>query len=97
LINNRTGAGPLELEENFCISQKIILNSIKKPFSNYYFWRTYDGAEIDLIEETDGHLHAFEFKMKHKRKTRFPDSFMTKYHPETAKLITPSNLFDLLD
>ena len=27
-----------------------------------YFWRTYDQKEIDLIEEEEGMLRAYEFK-----------------------------------
>jgi hypothetical protein len=29
---------------------------------NYYFWRTYDQKEVDLIEECGGWLHGYEFK-----------------------------------
>jgi predicted AAA+ superfamily ATPase len=94
-LANRVDAGGLW--ENFCISQKIILNNVKKSNANYYFWRTYDGAEIDLIEEYNGDLSVFEFKMKHKGRNRFPDSFMTKYKPKNIKIISPSNLFELPD
>ena len=30
--------------------------------TNYYFWRTYEQQEIDLIEENGGKLYGFEFK-----------------------------------
>ena len=94
-LANRVDAGGLW--ENFCISQRIILNNVGRSNANYYFWRTYDGAEIDLIEEYNGDLSVFEFKVKHKGKNRFPDSFMTKYKPKTIKIISPSNLFELPD
>ncbi len=94
-LENRVDAGALW--ENFCISQRIILNNVAKPYANTYFWRTYDGAEIDLVEEYNGSLDVFEFKMKRKGKTRIPDSFVTKYNPEKTRIISPSNLFELLD
>ena len=92
---NRVDAGALW--KNFCISQRIMLNNVKRPNTNYYFWRTYDGAEIDLIEEYNGSLSVFEFKMKLKYKSRIPDSFVTKYDPEKANIISPSNLFELFE
>ncbi|MFC2080768.1 ATP-binding protein [Bacteroidota bacterium] len=94
-LENRVDAGALW--ENFCISQRIIFNSVAKSSANTYFWRTYDGAEIDLVEEYNGSLSAFEFKMKLKGKGRIPESFVTKYEPVKTKIISPSNLFELLD
>lgn len=50
------------LFENFCVIERIkSLSNQRKP-ANFYFWRTYDQKEIDLIEERDGMLRAFEFK-----------------------------------
>ena len=33
------------------MSERIKYNSIHNPLVNSYFWRTYDGGEIDLVEE----------------------------------------------
>lgn len=30
--------------------------------TNSYFWRTYDKKEIDLVEERQGNLYAYEIK-----------------------------------
>lgn len=92
-LASRVDAGALW--ENFCISQRIILNNVTKRNTNTYFWRTYDGAEIDMVEEYNGSLSVFEFKMKLKGKGRFPDSFMTKYKPVNKKIISPTNLYEL--
>jgi hypothetical protein len=62
-----------------------------------YFWRTYDGAECDLIEEADGRINALEFKINPKSSARIPRSFIEKYNPETLKIISPSNFTDLID
>ena len=91
LLQNRTDIGALW--ENYCISERIKIN---KPNTNVYFWRTYDGAEIDLIEEHNGKLTAFEFKWKKKRKIKIPESFSEKYGLNDLIIVTPTNLQDLL-
>ncbi|MCX6269224.1 MAG: DUF4143 domain-containing protein [Bacteroidetes bacterium] len=46
------------LWENFCITERMTMNCLKPGNINMSFWRTYDGAEIDLAEEADGQLTA---------------------------------------
>ena len=57
-IRSDTGA----LFENFGVLERIKLISNARLHANFYFWRTYDQKEIDLIEERDGKLAAFEYK-----------------------------------
>ncbi|KKR21098.1 MAG: hypothetical protein UT50_C0013G0001 [Candidatus Moranbacteria bacterium GW2011_GWA2_39_41] len=64
ILENRTDVGALW--ENFAIVERMKYLEYKKIFSNYYFLRTYDGAEIDLIEERNGIVHGYEFKLKDK-------------------------------
>lgn len=40
----------------------------------FYFWRTYDNQEIDLIEESPEGLSAFEFKWGDKKRMSLPVS-----------------------
>jgi predicted AAA+ superfamily ATPase len=94
-LENRVDAGALW--ENFCISQRIMFNSTANPNTKAYFWRTYDGAEIDLVEEYNGNLKAFEFKLNPRSRAKIPQSFTNKYNPLTTKIISPSNLFEVLD
>jgi predicted AAA+ superfamily ATPase len=35
-------------------------------FTNLYFWRTYEGQEVDLVEEKGGQLIGWEIKQKRK-------------------------------
>ncbi|MEA3443214.1 MAG: DUF4143 domain-containing protein [Bacteroidota bacterium] len=51
-----------QLWENFLFSERLKTKEYLRIFSNDYFWRTYDGKEIDLIEERNGGLFAYEFK-----------------------------------
>jgi len=55
-----------ELFENWFIIEKIKAANIFEKPANFYFWRTYDQQEIDLIEERDGKLFGYEIKFKNK-------------------------------
>lgn len=91
----RTDAGALF--ENFGILEKIKLLSNTKKHANFYFWRTYDQKEIDLIEERDGKLHASEFKFgegKIPKATKV--EFLKTYPHSILKLINRENIEDFL-
>jgi len=63
-INFRNDLG--ELFENLCMVERKKYNEYHRLNTNQYFLRTYDGAEIDLIEENNGKLNAYEFKLTKK-------------------------------
>jgi len=56
------------------------MHSYHSVYTNYYFWRTNLKQEIDLIEERDGQLKAFEFKWQRRGKDKIPTSFLNEYH-----------------
>jgi len=88
--SNRVDTGALW--ENFCINEIIKKDRYERIYSNFYFWRTYDGAEIDLLKEVDGKVTAYEFKWSPKRKPKLPDSFSKKYHVSDYIVLNPSNI-----
>ncbi len=51
-----------ELWENFVIAERMKFRAYHQIEAEQYFWRTYDGSEIDLIEERGGELRGYEFK-----------------------------------
>ena len=59
-----------------------------------YFWRTKQQQEIDLVEEKDGKIKAFEVKWK-KKKVNFSKSFVDAYQAETL-LVDKSNFRDFV-
>jgi predicted AAA+ superfamily ATPase len=89
-LDVRTDTGALW--ENFCILERMKLNQERSQKVNYYFWRTYDQKEIDLIEEYDGKLSAFEFKWNDKKKVKAPKVFMDAYPMARFSVITPDKL-----
>ncbi len=66
------------LWENFLMIERRKRNTYKQFFTNYYFWRTYDQEEIDLVEENSGKLFGYEFKWKEK-KSKPPKLWLETY------------------
>ncbi len=89
-INERTDIGALW--ENFCISEYLKMIENKDLLSNLYFWRTYDGAEIDLVEERDGKKYAFEFKWNPYKRRALPISFKENYNVAGFEVINRENI-----
>lgn len=92
-IDLRTDVGALW--ENHCILERRKYNSNNMRFSNTYFWRAYDRAEIDYLEEINGRLIAFEFKWRDNR-PRPPRSFFEVYPDTPYHLVNRYNLLDFL-
>jgi len=86
-IESRDDAG--QLFENLCILERMKYREYNGIYANQYFWRTYDGAEVDLVEEREGDLFAFEFKFR-KSSVRKPLGW------NNYKLINKDNILELL-
>ena len=50
-------------------------------------WRTYTGAEIDIVEERDGRLFAYKCKWS-KPRGRLSDSFLAAYQGASSEIIS---------
>ncbi len=92
-INLRQDKGALW--ENFLMSERQKFVHYHKIYSNQYFWRTHDRAEIDYIEEREGKLFAYEFKWK-SSKARFPKSFQEAYPEHELLEVSVENYFDFM-
>lgn len=99
LVNNFNPLGQRNdtgmLWENFLFMERAKTKHYKRIFSNDYFWRTYDQQEIDLIEERDGKLFAFEFKFS-PRKTKIPKAWEKNYPEAEFQVISKENFIDFL-
>lgn len=97
LINNfnslalRNDVGPLW--ENFVVSEKKKQTNFIGNLTSLYFWRTYDGQEIDLIEDKNGQLSAFEIKWQ-KPKKHAPIAWSNSYPTAIWEPITKDNFLD---
>lgn len=91
-LRNDMGA----LWENFFIVERMKRNQNREHFCNSYFWRTNQQQEIDLIEESDGQMTAFEMKWNPTKKAQFPKSFLEAYPVKETVIVTPENYLDYL-
>jgi predicted AAA+ superfamily ATPase len=94
IINNFT---PLALRqdvgalwENYLISERMKANFNDGLGKAFFFWRTYDGQEIDLIEETQDSLQALEFKWGDKLPAA-PKAFREAYPNAGYRVVNPDN------
>lgn len=90
----RTDVGALW--ENLMVSERVKRNSYVGSYAQLYFWRTHDQKEIDLIEDQDGVLSAFEIKYNSKTKATMPKSFAEHYPNSTFRVVTPDNFWDFV-
>lgn len=84
------------LWENFFVAERIKFNNYRGYYGHSYFWRTVQQQEIDLVEDCDGCLTAFEMKWNSAKKVRFPKSFTDAYNVKETVVITPENYLDYL-
>jgi predicted AAA+ superfamily ATPase len=87
-MNMRDDKGALW--ENYLMSERMKRNAYSKHYCTTFFWRTFDQAEVDYIEEYNGSLHAFEFKWKINRK-KMPASFLGAYQVKETEFIDNEN------
>lgn len=94
-IENRIDIGALW--ENFAIGERLKHLNAEAAFCHTTFWRTQQQKEIDLIEEADGKLSAFEFKWNPKKSdAKIPEAFAKAYPGTPFKVITPDNIDEFL-
>ena len=97
LINNfnlpdeRNDAGMLW--ENFMVSERLKKQHYYKIFSNNYFWRTYDQKEVDFIEERNGKLFGYEFKLSSK-KNKIQKQWLETYKNASFEIINKDNFLE---
>ena len=83
------------LWENFIIGERTKRSHNHRMGLNFYFWRTYNNNEIDLIEEDGQHIEAFEIKAG-KKEPKVPRQFAEAY-PDTAfHIVNRDNYLDYI-
>lgn len=90
-LNHRNDIG--QLWEQYILSERMKYNRYNNYQPQYFFWRTYDGQEIDLLELNNGQLHAFECKWKG-AKAKVPLGFQKAYPDAKFTLINKDNYLD---
>jgi len=83
------------LWENYLISERIKANFNEGLDKEFYFWRTYDRQEIDLIEERSDSITALEFKWGDK-KPGVPVVFKEAYPNAVFEVVNRDNYSDFI-
>ncbi|MDE5947295.1 MAG: ATP-binding protein [Prevotella sp.] len=94
-LSERPEAERGALWENYVISERMKRNLNHRLGLNFYFWRTYDKAEIDLIEEDGMRIDAYEIKAGVKRPS-VPKSFAVAYPDAGFHVINRDTYMDYL-
>lgn len=83
------------LWENFIISERMKIKHNEMKNVNMYFWRTYDQQEIDLIEEENNSLSAFEMKAG-KKNPKAPKAFADAYPDAIFNVVNKDNFWEFV-
>jgi uncharacterized protein len=83
------------LWENFIFMERIKKRSYDEISANPYFWRTWEKQEIDLIEEREGKLFAYEFKWNESR-VGPPRQWMEAYKDSAFSVINKENYLNFV-
>jgi predicted AAA+ superfamily ATPase len=82
-----------KLWENYATLERVKNAWNSGDAKNFYFWRTYDRQEIDLIEESagTGEIVAFEMKWS-EQPLKIPAAFASAYPTAAVKMLHRGNL-----
>ena len=93
-LRNRDDIGLLW--ENFLFIERLKKQSYLNIQANNYFWRTYDGKEVDLVEEREGKLFGYEFKWS-PLKIKEPRLWRETYSEAEYETITRENFLAFIN
>jgi hypothetical protein len=77
--------------------ERLKMRSYHEIYARDYFWRTWEKQEIDLVEDYDGALHAWEFKWQEGKKSKIPPAWRENYPTAAYETITPENFQEFLE
>lgn len=84
------------LWENYLFTERLKRNTYLKHNPDYFFWRTYDQQEIDMLELKNKKLEAYEFKYGTKKPLKVPIAFAKTYPGSSFEVVTPNNYLDFI-
>ena len=92
-VNLRDDVG--RLWENFLFVERLKLLTYRFVPVNHYFWRTWDGQEIDMVEERGGRQDGYEFKWGG-RMPKPPRDWSATYPDATHTVINRENWLEFV-
>lgn len=89
-LDSRNDTGGLW--ENFLMTERLKYRAYHSIYADQYFWRTYEGGEVDLVEEREGKLFGYEFKWSEKSKKLKPPQAWLEYSKSSYEEINSKKL-----
>lgn len=77
------------LWQNFCIAERLKQVSYSRLLSHHYFWRSYDGTEVDLVETVGQGLSGFRFS--YEAKNLRSSSVFQSMNPKKEETVSLAN------
>ena len=84
------------LWENYVVAEFKKVVAYAGRGGRLFFWRSRNGAEVDLVLLVNGQYFAYEIKANSKKRGRFPASFLEAYAPKATATVHPANFADVL-
>lgn len=81
--------------ENYIMSEMQKHHEYQRRSSRFYFWRTYDKKEIDLVVEEGGKLSGYEIKWKQRRAAP-PKDWIENYPQATFEVLQRDNYLNYI-
>lgn len=82
--------------ENYIINELRKKDQYERKYENFYFWRSQQQAEIDLVCEKNNQLKAIEIKWDPENKARIPKTFQAMYPKAEFHVIHSENYYEFL-
>jgi len=92
-LDERNDVG--QLWENFLFIERKKKRSYHGVVANEYFWQTWEQQKVDLVEEREGKLFAYEFKM-YKDKVKPPSQWLQAYPESIFTVINQRNYLEFI-
>lgn len=83
-----------QLWESFILSERIKKSNYNRRLTQFYFWRTYQQQEIDLIEFENGQIRAFEIKYTSPKRFKIPNAFKSAYPDAECRVISREDYWE---
>jgi len=85
------------LYENFCVQEFFKDKFHHNQHNNLYFWRTRNGAEVDLVMEEGNELKLFEFKFTKTIRPLMKNGIESFFKAFPKKKVKQSTIVSLID
>lgn len=94
LLASRNDIGALW--ENFLMVERLKRRAYRSMPGSAYFWRTYEGQELDLVEDRQAKLFGYEFKWSPAARRKAPADWIGSYRNAHFDVINRDNYLKFL-